>query len=304
MTRPFRFGVVCSGDYTAPQWTSLARRVEDLGFDTLLVADHYANPMACGPLIMAAAAATTRLRVGSYVYNNDFRPPALLAKEAATIDVLSDGRLELGIGAGWAKAEYVAAGIQFDEPKVRADRLEEAVGIIRRLLAGEAVEHRGTHYRLRGLPGSPRPVQQPVPLLIGGGGPRMLRFAAREADIVGLVPPSLPTGGLDPAGFTAEAMDAKTAHLDAGLKERAPDRPAPERSVLVFAFGEKGPRADALEKLNPTQRAATPYLLPDERHEIIEALQERRERWGLSYVVCFDRDLEHMAPAVAALRHT
>lgn len=299
--RAFRFGVVCTGNYGASAWTSLSRRVEGLGFATLLLADHYVNPMACGPLMLAAAMATTDLRVGSYVYNNDFRSPALLAKEAATIDVLSEGRLELGIGAGWAKIEYLAAGLRFDEPKVRADRFEEAVGVIRRLLAGEAVEHRGEHYRLRGLAGMPLPVQHRIPLLIGGGGPRMLRFAAREADIVGFVPQSLPGGGLDPKAFTAAAMDARIDRLARGLDERPSDRAAPERSVVLFAVGDAEPHDPAVAALDDDERAVTPYVLGGGNEQMIEALQYRRDRWGLSYIVCFDRDLDRLAPVVAAL---
>src|SRR5687767_3997434 len=149
------------------------------------------NPMACGPLIMSAAAATTTLRVGSYVYDNDFRHPALLAKEAATMDVLSGGRFELGIGAGWAKEEYDQVGLTFDPPGVRRRRLEEAVPIIRRLFAGELITHDGAHYQLAEYAGEPRTVQSRLPVLIGGGGERMVKFAAREADIVGLVPRSL-----------------------------------------------------------------------------------------------------------------
>lgn len=299
--RPFRFGVVCTGGYEAATWASLSQRIESLGYDTLLVADHYANPMACGPLIMAAAAATSTLRVGSYVYNNDFRPPALLAKEAATIDVLSDGRLELGIGAGWHRDEYVAAGVHFDEPSIRADRFEEGVGIIRRLLAGEAVQHRGEHYRLRGLLGSPLPVQQPIPLLLGGGGPRMLRFAGREADIVGFVPRALPGGGLDPAAYAAGAMDEKVARVERGIAEREPARPAPERSVLLFAVGDAEPHEGGLATLSAAEVADSPYALLGDLPQMVDALERRRERWGLSYVVCFDREVDALAPVVAAL---
>jgi probable F420-dependent oxidoreductase len=149
MLRSFRFGVGFTQETTRTDWAEYARRLEGEGFSTLLVADHYANPMACGPLMLAAAEATTTLRVGSYVYDNDFRHPALLAKEAATIDVLSDGRLELGLGAGWHKEEYDAVGIPFDPPGVRVSRLEESVEILLRLFAGGPVEFQGTHYRNR-----------------------------------------------------------------------------------------------------------------------------------------------------------
>ena len=299
--RPFRFGVVFTSHADARQWRALARKVEASGFSTLLVADHYINPMACGPLLMAAAASTTTLRVGSYVYNNDFRPPALLAKEAATIDVLSDGRLELGIGAGWARAEYVAAGIRFDEPKVRADRFEEAVPLIRALLAGEAVEHRGEHYRLRGLPGAPVTVQQPVPLLLGCGGPRMTRFAARTADIVAFVPQSLPEGGLDPRAYTRAALVERIDRLESALADGAREV-EPERSILLF--GVAATPADVtgdLAALTEEELDESPYALVGDTTAMIDALEERRERWGLSYPVCFGGDLDRFLPVVDAL---
>src|SRR3954451_18448510 len=137
--RPLRFGMVFTGATQPREWRDLARRLEGEGFSSLLVADHYLNPMACGILQIAAADATTTLRVGSYVYNNDFRHPALLAKEAATIDVMSGGRLELGVGAGYHKGEYKAVGLPFDAPGVRASRFEEGVEIMTRLFTGEKV---------------------------------------------------------------------------------------------------------------------------------------------------------------------
>ena len=301
--RPFRFGVVFTGGTDRAGWTDLARRLEDHGVDTLLVADHYMNPMACGPLIMAAAAVTTQLRVGSYVYNNDFRHPPLLAKEAATIDVLSGGRLELGVGAGWAKPEYQQAGIHFDEPRVRADRFEEAVGVIRRLLAGEQVEHRGEHYRLRGLAGEPRPVQQPVPLLIGGGGPRMLRFAGREADIVGFVPPALPGGGLDPSGYSEASMDRRVRWVDEGVAASGRADGGPERSVLLFRIAASVDEVDDGDdgEIPDDALAASPHALFGDVDAMVDTLHERRDRWGLTYHVCFERDLDRLLPVVDRL---
>lgn len=298
-----RFGVVYTGLYDGREWQELARKVEANGFSTLLVADHYMNPMACGPLLMSAAAATSALRVGSYVYNNDFRPPALLAKEVATIDVLSGGRMELGIGAGWAKPEYVAAGVHFDPPAVRASRFEEAVPLIVQLLAGESVDHRGQHYRLRGLEGSPRTVQAKLPLLIGCGGPRMTRFAARTADIIGFVPQSLPGGGLDLAAYTREAFEARVAVLDAALAAGDRGDDGPERSVLLFGVGDSlsDVNRDIVE-LGPEELAASPYALIGGTQTMADTLRERQARWGLSYVVCFDEDLDKLIPVVAALQ--
>ena len=166
-SHPFRFGAICIGPQTAQSLAEFARRLEGEGFDTLLVADHYTpDPMSCGPMLVAAANATTTLRVGSYVYNNDFRHPALLAKEAAIIDVLSGGRLELGVGAGYRAGEYDVVGLAFDAPSVRAGRFEEAVEIITRLLRAETVDCKGRYYRLSAYPGIPMPLQRPVPLLI------------------------------------------------------------------------------------------------------------------------------------------
>ncbi|GAC1459563.1 MAG: LLM class F420-dependent oxidoreductase [Candidatus Limnocylindrales bacterium] len=297
MTRPFRFGVVFTGLTDAAQWPDLARRVEHAGFSTLLVADHYTNPMACTPLLMAAASATTTLRIGSYVYNNDFRHPALLAKEAATIDVLSGGRLELGVGAGWFKTEYDRAGLPFDPPGARASRFEEAVELIARLLRGGPVTHEGTHYRLDGLDGSPHPIQQPIPLLIGGGGPRILRLAARVANIVAFVPRSLAGGGLDPADFAVGPMDGKIQRLESAVVEAARSDGGPERSVLLFGLIDRsGAASDA--RLPPELSASSPYALVGDPGAMVELMHERRERWGLTYYVCFARDLERFAPVV------
>ena len=298
--RPFRFGVVFTGLTDATQWPDLARRLEHSGFSTLLVADHYTNAMACTPLLMAAASATTTLRIGSYVYNNDFRHPALLAKEAATIDVLSGGRFELGVGAGWFKSEYDQVGLAFDPPAVRADRFEEAVDVIQRLLRGERVQHDGTHYRLDGLAGSPRPVQEPVPLLIGGGGPRMLRFAARAADIVAFVPRALPAGGLDPADFALAPMDGKIARLEQAVTDSGRADGGPERSLLIFGFVDaQGVASDP--RLPAEFSGASPYGLMGDPAAMAELLLERRERWGFTYYVCFARDLDRFTPVVRHL---
>ena len=301
MSRAFRFGVVFTDQMTGPAWADYARRLEGEGLATLLVADHFANPMACGPLMLAAAAATTTLRVGSYVYDNDFRHPALLAKEAATIDVLSSGRLELGLGAGWHKEEYDAVGIPFDPPGIRVSRLEESIEILLRLFAGGPVSFEGSHYRIDGHEGLPAPIQQPIPLLIGGGGPRMLRLAARRAQILGLVPPSLPGGGLDPDKFSADAMDAKIAALEAAITDEGRTDSGPERSVLLFQMHRSEADAPADDWVRPDLIATSPYVLIGDPSAMADQLMERRERWGLSYVVSFERDLELFLPVVRRL---
>jgi probable F420-dependent oxidoreductase len=187
--RPFRFGLTTGWVSTADAWSAMARRAEALGYDVLLVPDHLGGQLSPLAALASAAAVTTRIRIGSNVFANDFRHPLVLAREAATLDVLSNGRLEFGIGAGWRVSDYTQLGVPYDPAGRRIDRMEEAVTIIKRLFAGETVTVAGDHYRLRGARLSPRTVQRPrPPILLGGGGPRMLRIAAREADIVGFVP--------------------------------------------------------------------------------------------------------------------
>jgi probable F420-dependent oxidoreductase len=220
--RPFRFGVTVPTVTSGAGWVERARRAEQLGYSILQVPDHFRDQLAPVPALTAAAMATTRLRVGALVFCNDFRHPVVLAKEAATIDVLSGGRFELGLGSGWLREEYDQAGIRFDAPGTRIERLAEAVAIVKGLLAGERVTFTGRHYAIAGLAGRPSPVQRPhPPLLIGGGGRRTLSLAAREASIVGLVPRALPDGsGLDRADFGEGTLRQKIEWVRAAAGDR------------------------------------------------------------------------------------
>jgi probable F420-dependent oxidoreductase len=301
--RPFRFGAVTTGgtEHSRRHWSDYARRLESLGFGTLFVADHYLNSTVCTPRLAAAAAATTTLRLGSYVYDNDFRHPVLLAREAAEIDLLSSGRMELGIGAGWAKDEYDTVGVPFDPGPVRASRYEEAVLLIRALHAGSAVTHHGQFYDLRDCELLVEPVQRPIPLLLGGGGPRMTRFAATHGDIIGFVPQSLPAGGLDPGAFAVSTFGQRIRLLDEMSAARADG--GPERAVLVFH------QADSADDLptgagawtDPDTLPGSPYALLGDKAQVIDSLLERRERWGLTYIACWEEDVDRFAPVVAAL---
>jgi probable F420-dependent oxidoreductase len=303
--RPFRFGVTAPTVESGRDWTERARRVERLGYSVLCVPDHFRNQLAAVPALTAAALATTRLRLGSLVFCNDFHHPVVLAREAASIDVLSDGRLELGLGAGWLRAEYDEAGIRFDPARTRIERLEEAVTIIKRLLTGEAVTLAGRHYSVSNLAGSPA-VQRPhPPLLVGGGGRRTLGLAAREASIVSFVPRALPDGsGLDRADFGEAALREKVAWVRDAAGNRFESL---ELNALIQAVAVSDERQRAADQLAARFRVApeivreSPYVLLGTIDEICETLERRREHFGISYLTVFERDAEAFAPVVAKL---
>ena len=304
--RPFRFGVTVPTVASGAGWVEQARRAEQLGYSILQMPDHFRDQLAPVPALIAAAMATTRLRVGALVFCNDFRHPVVLAKEAATIDVLSGGRFELGLGSGWLREEYVQAGIRFDAPGTRIERLAEAVSIVKGLLAGERVAFTGRHYAIAGLEGRPSPVQRPhPPLLIGGGGRRTLSLAAREASIVGLVPRALPDGsGLDRGDFGEAALRQKIEWVRAAAGDRLDSL---ELHALIQAVVVTDQRMAAAEQLAARFRVArevvleTPYVMLGTVEEICATLRERRERYGISYLTVFDRDLEALAPVVERL---
>ncbi len=304
---PFRFGLSLAGFDHGHDWADTARRIEDLGYSTMLVPDHLGDQLAPLPALAVAAAATTNLRVGTFVLDNDFRHPVLLAKEAATLDVLSGGRLELGLGAGWRREEYDDAGLVFDPGPVRLGRLGEAVAVLRGLWSGEPFHFEGDHYRVRDLAGRPRPIQPGgPPLLIGGGGPRLLALAGRHADIVGLAPRAW-AGTLDPADISPEATEAKLAALRAGAGDRTP-----ELNVLtvVVDVGEGVDRARRLEELAgrwgvaPQALGASPHVVLGAPGQVAEDLLAHRERFGISYVTVAEPALADFAPVVERLAGT
>jgi probable F420-dependent oxidoreductase len=308
-TRPFRFAAGGFGAASGRDWAEHARRAEALGYAVLLVADHLANiPFAPVPALVAAADATTTLRVGCTVFANDYRHPALLAKEAATVDVLTDGRFEFGLGAGWVKTEHAQAGIPFDPPGVRVARMEEALRVIKALWAGGPVHHQGAHYTIAGLVGTPAPVQQPhPPVFVGGGGKRLLSFAAREATIVGIGPKAMPGGGMDWAGSTEAALAEKVGWVREAAEERFPRLVL---SLLVFVVAVTDRRQEAAERiaqrfgLTPEQALAAPEYLVGSVDEIVARLLRLRKRYGISYITVFPQDVEAFAPVVARLAGT
>ena len=306
--RAFRFGVQGRNMGPRQAWLDSVRRVEDAGFSTYLVLDHFVRGLDPVAALGAAAIATSTLRLGSMVFDNDFRHPAVLAKAAATIDVLSDGRLELGIGAGWLREEYEQTGIPFDPPGLRIDRMVETVQFLKRVWAEDEVSFAGEHYTMTDLKMPPRPVQQPhPPLVIGGGSKRILSVAGREADIVGLTTRALPNGLKDVKDMTAEATHRKIDWVRDAAGERFDDL---ELTVMVSDLVVTDDRMAAAERLaaamnvSAAEVLASPQVLIGSVESMVEDLQRRRAEFGLSYFVVLDTHMEKLAPVVARLAGT
>ena len=304
--RPFRFGLQVDSAGSGPAWAELARRAEGLGYSCLTMPDHFGDQLAPVPALMAAAAATTTLRVGALVLDNDYKHPVVLAKELATIDVLSEGRMEIGLGAGWMISDYEQAGMAYDAAGVRIDRFVEGLHIIRRSMQEGPFSFAGQHYTITDYDGLPKPVQARPPLLIGGGGKRVLGIAAREADIVG-INPSMHAGRIGPeaiAGMTAESVDDKIAVARAAGAHRLDEIEWNIRTFLVNVTADgAGARAGMASMLGVDQSMIdhSPFALIGPPEELIERLQERRERWGFSYLIVGGADVDAFAPVVAAL---
>lgn len=305
--RPFRFGVQMSTAPNGQAWAAAARQAEDLGFSTLFMPDHFGDQLAPVPALMAAACATTELRVGALVFDNDYRHPLVLAKELATIDVLSGGRLEVGLGAGWMRSDYEESGITYDAPATRVNRFEEGLQVISGLLGPDPVTFHGDHYQITDHAATPKPVQIPrPPILVGGGLRRMLSIAGRHADIVG-INPTIPNGEVDADAArsgTAEATDEKLAWV----REAAGDRYGElEVNLLNFGCFVTEDRTSLVEKLapafgiTPDELLVFPHALVGTVDEICDSIEARRERWDASYLVVQHDAMEAMAPVVARL---
>ena len=305
--RPFRFGVQLASAPDARAWREQARAAEDLGYATAWMPDHFDHQW--GPLVglTAAAAATSTIRIGGLVFDNDYRHPAVVAKEMATLDIVSEGRVELGMGAGWLRSDYEEVGIAFDPPAVRVERLEEAVEVVRRLWGDGRSDFEGRHYRLQQAGGWPRPVQRPgPPIMVAGGGRRVLGVAARCADIVGFN-----------TNLSAGAVGPDTAR--AALADRFRER-------VEWVRREAGDRFDALELhcnvsyclvgvdrravaaavapgfgISPEEALDVPMALVGSVEEICDSLLARREEYGFSYWGVPGEAMKAFAPVVARL---
>jgi probable F420-dependent oxidoreductase len=306
--KPFRFGINMRDAGSRAEWQDKARKVETLGYSVMLVPDHLTPILATLPAVMSAADATTRLRIGTNVLNNDLRHPVLLAREAATIDVLSDGRLELGLGAGYMRIEYDQAGLRFDRGGIRVERLAESVAIVKGLLGGAEVNFVGRHYRVTGHKIYPWPVQRPhPPIIIGGNGPRLLELAAREADIVNLTGLTFTRGGtsLDMSGWTVAGLAERTRVIRQAAGERFDRLELSAQIQRVIVTDRPREAAEELQKrweqLSVDEILEAPFVLIGTVDEMVEALQARRDRWGISYFVTFEPYLDAFAPIVARL---
>lgn len=315
--RRFRFGVVGESIRSGEQLVAGARRAEDLGYSTLLLRDHFVDEpfgaqLAPMVALMSAADATQTLRIGTLVLDNDYRHPVMLAKEAATLDLLSGGRFELGIGAGWLRDEYAQAGMRFDAPPVRVERLEESLRVLKCLFTGSPCTFSGKHYSVTDLESFPVALQRPhPPILVGAGGRRMLGIAGRSADIVGILPKALPNGTIseDLSERSPETTARKVEWVRRAAGDRFSDvelsmmisvriaddhRNAPELWATELGWG---PGAGELLSNMPSRFVGSVDRIAEEMHI-------RRERYGFSYFVVSDRDMEALGPVVSRVAGT
>ena len=279
--------------------TEVARKAEALGYTSLSMPDHFGNQMAVGPAMAAAAMVTTTLRLAPLVWCNDFRHPVVLAKEVATLDVLSKGRVELGLGAGWMKSDYAESGIVQNSAGVRIARMAESLQLLRGLLGPDRCAHSGTYYQVD-MNGLPKPVQSRIPVMIGGGARKMLTLAATEADIVG-INVDLRSGLFSDlsTNFAAQACDEKIGWV----------RAVGRQVILNMLVGATfvGDRATGLERFSQEMETPveilrdSPHVLSGSVSQIVETLQQRRERWGFSYIVVREDVIDEFAPVVAKL---
>ena len=314
--RPFRFlaDVPASGDGRALAET--ARRAEAMGIDVLVIPDHLVEQFAPVPFMATVAAATERLRIGTFVINNDLRHPAVLAQDLATLDVLSGGRLEIGIGAGWNVPEYRAIGLPFDPVGRRVERLEEAIAVLKGAFGPGPFSFAGAYYTIAELDGYPKPVQQPhPPIFVGGGGRRILSLAGREADIVGLAPRIFPgpEPRSDPRSLTLEAAAEKIGWIREAAGERF-DRleinTYPSTSEIIVtdhALAKARALAGRLRSRTGIEIEAralldSPHIYIGSIASLVAKFRALRETLGISSIMV--GGIDELAPVVERLRGT
>jgi len=311
MWKPLRFGVITSRADDGPAWRARARRAEDLGYSSLHVPDHFQDQWPPLVALTVAAEATTDLRLGTLVFANDYRHPVVLAKELATLDRASGGRLEVGLGAGWKRSDYDEAGLAYDRPGVRIERMGEALDVMRALWASpDPVHFEGAHYRIDGAVGTPRPWRPGGPLIcIGGGGRRILSLAARVADVVSLNA-TLSAGelGADTASSaTPRAFDEKVGWVRDAAGPRFDAIELQCHCPFVMVTDDRDDTAARMAGpfgLTPTEAVGVPLLLLGTVGQLCETIEERRARYGFTYWIVPDAAMEALAPVVARLAGT
>ncbi|MFT6293231.1 MAG: putative F420-dependent oxidoreductase [Ilumatobacter sp.] len=310
--RPFRFGVQLAATPTGVEWAEQARRVESHGYDIATMPDHFDKQFAPVPGLQAILSATTTLRASALVFDNDYKHPLVLAKELATMDVLSGGRVEIGLGAGWMIADYEQAGMEYDRAGLRIDRFVEGLAVIKGLMGPEPFSFEGQHYTIRNHDGFPKPVQGPhPPVIIGGGGKRVLGIAAREADIVG-VNGTLHAGVIGDeaiATMTRDAVVDKVAIVaEAARKADRLDKIEMNvRTFFVSVTKDRSGQVSAMAELigvDEQMIRESPFALIGTPDQIADDLIARREEFGFSYIIVGGAEADAFAPVVARLANT
>lgn len=308
--RPFRFLAGATEPVSAREFAERVRRAEAYGFDTLVFPDHLVEQLAPVPAMAMVATLSDRLRVAPFVLNNDLRHPAVLGHDLATLDLLSDGRLDVAIGAGWNRPEYEAIGISYDRPATRIDRLEEGIAVLKGYFGEAPFSFAGEHYTISELDGHPKPVQRPhPPFMIGGGGRRVLELAAREAQIVGLAPRAGREGRGDSASITWEATVEKVGWVRQAAGDRFtqlelnvyPSRVEPRitddaRAALRVAADEIGAR---LGERPDADLRDSPHIWIGSLEELTAKALRLRAELGISSLML--GEVDELAPLVARL---
>ncbi len=307
--RGFRFGLDVGDNFARDEFVSLVRRADSSGFSVVTGSDHVGSRLAAVlPMLSVAAEVSSRLRISPMVLANDFRHPVVLAKDAATMDILSEGRFELAIGTGWIKPQYDAAGVRYDPPGVRVARFEEAISVIKGCWSGEPFSFEGDHYHVTEIT-CPRPFQRPhPPILIAGGGRRMLKIAGREADIVSIAPLTPGSSAFDNFSRDLANSGGRVADQIDWIRQGAGRRfDNIELSIIAHHVTVTEHADQAREELaaqtgtTPDEIANSPHVLIGSISAIVETLLDRRERHGISYIVFDSADLDAIEPVITRL---
>ncbi|MFC8385529.1 MULTISPECIES: LLM class F420-dependent oxidoreductase [unclassified Nocardia] len=319
--RPFRFGAAGEGNKQeggARKFVQTAQEAEEMGYDTFFVPDHLGDQIGPIAALGALTQATSKIRLGTSVLANGLRHPVVVAKELATLDVLSKGRLEVGVGAGWIKEEFDNAGIAFERPGIRLEKLDESLTILDTLLRGQECNFEGKHYQVRGIKGTPRPRQGPrPPLCTGGGGPKMLALAAKHADIVSVVPQTTKNGKGLLSGITLEKTIEKVNIVKAAAGDRFADIELNWAITAIVITDDREKTAEmalrAIERglhpdlevdveLTVEEILSSPYIAIGTFEEIAEQVKRVRQLTSMSYVGIFPTQMDAFAPVIPLLR--